>query len=209
MELIHDLQGFLDTIKLIGGDARTLRADPPATEAEVAAVEHRLSTAIPAELRTAMRTVSAHLEFKWFLKKAVVLPPALRSIFCGEIHWGLDLTPAFLATYHNWIDKVFPNPEDPYDVIWHNKFPFLEVGNGDFISIASDGRIVYLSHDDGEGHGYVMADSLSDLLQRWVPLGCAGGDDWQWLPFTNGRTTRIDPACEAAHVWKSILGRNN
>jgi len=32
------------------------------------------------------------------------------------------------------------------------------------------GVIAYLSHGDGEGHGCVLALSLTDLLDRWMPL---------------------------------------
>ncbi|MBO9701771.1 MAG: hypothetical protein J7604_16310 [Sporocytophaga sp.] len=46
------------------------------------------------------------------------------------------------------------------------------------------GKIVYLGHDDGEGHGYIMANSFSDLLNKWTKLGCVGGEDWQWLPLS-------------------------
>ena len=155
-----------------------------------------------------LRDISAHFEFSWFLKDSVELPQTLRELFCGELHWGLDLTRGFLDDHASRVQNVFPNPHDPYDAVWHSKFPFQEVGNGDYLSIDREGRIVYLSHDDGKGHGYVMADSFGDLLARWVPLGCVGGEDWQWLPFTNGMSTRIDPNGETAAVWKALLGRD-
>jgi hypothetical protein len=208
MELILALRGFLDTVKGIGGDARELRVDPPATEDEIERVEQELGISIPSELRRAMLDVSAHLEFSWFLPDSFELPQILREIFCGELHWGLDLVPKFIEEYQGWIKEVFPNPDNPYDAIWHGKFPFQDVGNGDYIAIDEGGQVIYLSHDDGEGHGYIMADSFNDLLARWVPLGCVGGEDWQWLPFTNGMTTRIDPKSEAARTWMLLLGRS-
>lgn len=207
MQLIQELTSFLASIKDIGGDARDLRIDPPASEEEVCRVEKELGVSIPPELRRMMLLVSSHLEFKWFLPDSFELPQELRQIFCGEIHWGLDLTANFLEGYQGWIKEVFPNKEDPYDAVWHNKFPFQEVGNGDYLSIAPDGKVVYLSHDDGEGHGYIMADSFMDLIERWVPLGCPGGEDWQWLPFTHEMTTPIDPRCDNALKWKSLLCR--
>lgn len=49
---------------------------------------------------------------------------------------------------------------DDYDKVWYRKLPFLEVGKGDFVAIdiGSDDAepVVYLSHDDGEGHGYIL-----------------------------------------------------
>jgi cell wall assembly regulator SMI1 len=207
MKLVQSLQSFLDNVKLTGADVRDIRVDPPASEDEIQQIERELGITIPSELRNTMLQVSSHLEFKWFLNDDFELPQELRAIFCGEIHWGLDLTANLIGEYKGWISSVFSNPEDPYDVVWHDKFPFQEVGNGDVLSIDRDGQVVYLSHDDGEGHGYVMAESFDDLLSRWVPLGCVGGEDWQWMPFTNGMTTMIDPQCEAALTWKSLIDR--
>lgn len=207
MGLIQSLQTFLKTIKLTGGDARALRIEPPATEDEIQQVEQHLDIEIPSQLRHAMLHISSHMEFKWFLDNDFKLPQELSGIFCGELHWGLDLVENFLGGYQGWIDEVFTNPDDPYDAVWYDKFPFQEVGNGDYLSIDRDGKVIYLSHDDGEGHGYIMADSFDDLLTRWVPLGCVGAEDWQWSAFTNGMTTKIDPHCAAASTWKSLLGQ--
>lgn len=207
MQIIQELQSFLDNIKSIGGDARELRVDPPATEEEISRVERELGVAIPAGLRSTMLQVSAHLECCWFLKDAIKLPQELDEIFSGEIGWGLDLMAGHLEGYQGWIKEAFSNPEDPYDAVWHDKFPFQEVGNGDYLAIDPEGKVVYLSHEGDESHGYVLAESFTDLLARWVPLGCPGGEDWQWLPFTNGRTTAIDPNCENALQWKTLIKR--
>lgn len=207
MNLVLELDGFLNTIKAFGGDARPLRVDPPASEKQIQGVEAEIGRSIPVELRDALLTFSSHLEFRWFLKDCIKLPDQLRDVYAGELHWGLDLTPDFVMGYQGWIESVFPNPDDPYDVVWHGKFPFQEVGNGDYLSLDTEGRVIYLSHDDGKGHGYVMADSFTDLLARWVPLGCVGAEDWQWLPFTNAMSTRIDPTSEAAGLWQELLGR--
>jgi len=84
---------------------------------------------------------------------------------------------------------LFPDERDPYDVVWHHKAAFYEVGNGDYLafdlSARNYERVTYLSHDDGQGHGHALAHDFGDLLDRWVPLACTGGEDWQWLPFTS------------------------
>ncbi|OQP57933.1 hypothetical protein A3860_39750 [Niastella vici] len=109
-----------------------------------------------------------------------------------------------------WVKEVFPDPENDYNKVWHNKFVFQEVGNGDYISIDLSpdkyGKIIYLSHDDGEGHGYVMADSFSELLSNWAQLGFVGGEDWQWLPFCKDKTSGIDPSCSNALLWQHTIG---
>jgi hypothetical protein len=136
---------------------------------------------LPAEFRDTLLTVSSHCEFSWFLPNDFELPQLLRQIFSGELHWSLELLWQFNEAREGWIREVFSNPEDEYDKVWYNKFVFQEVGNGDFIAIdllpESYGKVVYLSHDDGEGHGCVMADSFKALLTDWVELGCVGGED--------------------------------
>ena len=57
-----------------------------------------------------------------------------------------------------------------YDKIRKEIFlPFyFEVGNGDYLAIELEkenyGKIAYLSHDDGDGHGYYLANNFKDLL---------------------------------------------
>lgn len=69
-----------------------------------------------------------------------------------------------------WIENVFSDPEDEYDVVWHNKLAFSEVGNGDYLAFdmsnTEDAPIVYLSHDNGEGHGYILANNFIEFLNN-------------------------------------------
>ena len=50
-----------------------------------------------------------------------------------------------------WIDICYPDYNNPYDKIFHNKLAFQKVSNGDLFAIdleeESYGKIVYLSHD--------------------------------------------------------------
>ena len=69
------------------------------------------------------------------------------------------------------------------------------------------GKIVYLSHDGGDGHGHYLADNFKELLNNWSKVGCVGGDDWQWEPFyTEGKG--IDPECENAKLWREYIFNN-
>lgn len=206
MEFINNLKTVLSKIENLGGDARTIRIDSPASEDQILSVEKEIGLSIPKELRNVIRNYSSHFEYSWFLDDSFALPDELNGIFCGDLHWGLDLLPSFLENYKGWVEDVFPNPDDSYDQIWHNKFPFMEVGNGDLLAFNEQEQIIYLSHDDGEGHGYVLANSFNDLLDNWSKLGCPGAEDWQWIPFTNEMKTPIDPDCENAIKWKSLIG---
>jgi cell wall assembly regulator SMI1 len=191
-------------------DVRTLIFERPATPSEVDELESKMEACLPPSFREVLVSVSKHVEFRWFIPEGIEFPAPFASNFSGDLHWSLDVTAQCNEEKASWVRKLFPHPEDPYDAVWHNKLAFYKVGNGDFLAMDLSGpryeQIVYLSHDDGQGHGYVLADNFSDLLRRWVPLACTGGEDWQWLPFTSGPCSRLDPVCENAFAWRKLLG---
>lgn len=172
-----------------GYDVRPFVALPPADPHQVTELESAIGIRLPDAFRDVLLTVSAHVEFRWFAGDQTFAPPFHQN-FSGGLCWSLDLTAQIDAGRRSWCSTVFSNTADPYDAIWHNKLAFHEIGNGDLMAfdLADDtyGQVVYLSHDDGEGHGYVLAHDFRDLLARWLPLACTGGEDWQWLPFTAG-----------------------
>jgi len=206
----EQLEKYLTTINKLGGDCRQLIFEKPATEYDILDVEKKLTYQLPTDFRNILLTVSSHCEFRWFLPDEFLLPEPLTQIFCGDLHWGLDFILQLNDSKDSWVRDVFPDINNEYDKIWHNKFAFYEVGNGDYISIdlATDnyGKVIYLSHDDGEGHGYVMANSFYELLENWTKLGCVGGEDWQWLPFCESKTSGIDPNCDNARLWYKTIG---
>ena len=208
--LRQQLEALNANLEARGFDVRPMVFMPPAVEAEVRALEAELSVELPPSLRNALLKVSSHVEFRWFSPKGVTFQQPFQSTFSGDLHWSLALIRQFNQAKDSWLREVFPNADDPYDAIWHNKLAFFEVGNGDYLSLdlaaETYEQVVYLSHDDGEGHGYVLAENFGDLLRRWVPIACAGGDDWQWLPFTNGKSTMIDPESTNAIIWRGLLG---
>ncbi len=104
----------------------------------------------------------------------------------------------------------FPNAEDPYDRVWHNKLPFIHVPNGDLIALDLNrlptAPIVYLSHDDGEGHDFTLGNDFIDFVDRWTMLGCPGSEDWQMLPFITSPTTGLEPHSTNASAWREWFG---
>ena len=190
-------------------DVRPLTVMSPADPRQVAEVESAVGTKLPGAFRDALLEVSAHVEFRWFAGERRFARPFHQN-FSGDLHWSVDLAAQAEAGRKGWCSAVFSNTGDPYDAVWHDKLAFYEVGNGDLLAfdLAGDkhGQVVYLSHDDGEGHGYVLARDFRDLLARWLPLGCAGGEDWQWLPFTASPDSGLEPHSEPAMAWLRILG---
>lgn len=190
-------------------DVRPLIVMPPADPRQVTELESAVGTRLPDAFRDVLLKVSARIEFQWFTGDRKFAPPFHQN-FSGDLHWSVDLTEQIETERKSWCSDVFSNTEDPYDAVWYNKLAFYKIGNGDLIAfdLADDkyGQVVYLSHDDGEGHGYVLAQDFRDLLARWLPLGCTGGEDWQWLPFTVGPNSGLEPYAGPAMTWRRVLG---
>ena len=204
------LSETLTTLAANGFDARELVFAKPATARDVRLLEGDLGFPLPPAFATLLTQVSAHVEFRWFAPNKRDFPAPFRQCFSGNLHWSLDFVRQFNADKDSWVRKCFPNPSDPYDRTWHDKLAFYEVGNGDYLALELNdqmrGQVVYLSHDDGEGHGHVLANDAIDLVRRWAPLACVGGEDWQWLPFKRGKSIAIDPDGPEGDQWRELLG---
>ncbi len=186
------------------GPARLL-VGTPASSRRLRSLERSLSSPLPDGLRRVL-SLASHFEASWHFDESVEPPREFRQLFAGTCRWDIDDVGRMHETYREWVAKVFPDPTDAYHRIWHDRFPFLHVPNDDLVAISVDGSVVYLSHDDGEGHGYRLGTSVEDFLDRWTSLGCPGPEDWQWLPFTTGRESLLDPRGASAARWKAWFG---
>lgn len=161
-----------------GGEIRPLRKERPATESEVADIERRLGIRLPFSLRRVLLGYARQLEFSWWLPKPARPPHPFRGIFSGGCNWSVDRLTRCGDRQNGWPGGLFPDPNHPYDRVWHGKLTVTEVPNGDFIGIdledGDDGSVYYLSHDDGEGHGYHLGENFIDFVDRFSLLGCPG-----------------------------------
>lgn len=182
---------------------------PPASLGEVARVEASLQRPLPARFRRAVLGFSRRVTIRWKLPDGKDPPHEFRGIFAGELGWNLETLLELETSRQEWMRVCFPNPNDPYDVVWHRKFPFFSVGNSDMLAIddADPGQpVVYLSHDDGEGHGKRLGSDFIDYVTRLSRLGCPGAEDWQWLPFHDSQIDLLNPDGPAAARWRSWFG---
>jgi SMI1 / KNR4 family (SUKH-1) len=204
--ITEHVSSFLRSVESLGGNVDTFTIERPATEMDLTEIETGLGRPLPAQLRQFASTVSRRIAFRWNLPDDLELPEPLREIFAGGLDYDVFRIPEHEKGRAGWQAACFPNANDRYDIVWHNKLGFHEVPNGDYLGFDSEGRVIYLSHDDGQGHGYVMASSFPDLLTRWVPVGCPGPEDWQWLPFVSNPTSGILPDSENAKIWLAVMG---
>ena len=210
---INELKKFQKGIENIGGHIRETKIEAPAKGEEILEVEKKLGYSLPKDFRDVLLNYSSHFEYFWSTYKdpeeeQIEFPEKFCAIFAGNLHWGLDLLLDFEKSRKDWVDVCFPDYNNEYDKVWHNKLAFYKVANGDYFAIELEkenyGKIVYLSHDGGDGHGHYLADNFKELLNNWSKVGCVGGDDWQWEPFyTEGKG--IDPECENAKLWREYI----
>lgn len=186
---------------------------PPGEAQQIKRVEEKLGIPLPMSFRMVVLEYTAGMEMNWRLpdddELSIPLPEELRGLFAGNFTWSLKDIVDIEKDRKSWELEVFPDIKDEYDRVWHNKLAFMEVGNGDYIafdlSVPNDPPVVYLSHDDGEGHRYILGDNFVDFMNRWTQIGCVGCEDWQLVPFMQGKRTGILPDCENSKKWRGYL----
>lgn len=208
---------FLESVNKIGGEAEGYLIKPPASLIEVSRIEKQIGLSLPKSLVKVITEYSSGIEMVWSLPDEedliVPLPKELRDLYGCSFSWNLNDIPSVEADRKGWETEVFPNPEDSYESVWHEKLAFIEVGNGDYfafdLSIPNDPPVVYLSHDDGEGHGYILGNNFIDFFNKWTQIGCVGCEDWQLLPFIKDIKSGIDPSSNNAITWRTWLNVND
>lgn len=207
---IQRCEAALRACKARGGKVEDLVAGAPATESQVLEVEQQLGLRLPSSFRTVLTGFAASFKISWQLPDEPVPPGALREVFHGELGWDLAMLPRLDAERRRWIELVFPDPADRYDRVWHEKIAFWQGWNDDLVALEpltdGDAAVVYLSHDDGRGHGYHLGPSFEETIDRWTLLGCVGAEDLCWLPFVSSPTSGLEPYCHNAVAWRTWFG---
>lgn len=209
-EISNNWREVLSAVSDGGGEASELTIEQPCTPKEVAEIEASLGSEIPISFKETLIQFSRRVEFRWSLSTDFGLSSAVDEATSGELCWSCDEIVSINKSREEWAKMIAPNPIGSYDLIWHNKFAFQSIGNGDFLAIdtssTSSQPVVYLSHDDGHGHGFLLGSDFQDFLRRWSYIGCSGGEYWKWLPFVHDPDSFVDPKCENARIWREALG---
>lgn len=205
-------ENAIATCTKLGGDAEDLIIANAASQLEVEEIEMQIEVKLPQSFRRVVTEYSSSVQMTWFLPDGFTLPKPLQGIFCGNCDWNLSLLPRLEGGRKEWVKTCFPNPDNHYDKVWHNKLAFQAVGNGDMLALdiaQQPSPVVYLSHDDGQGHGYILGKDFEDFIEKWSQLGCVGAEYWQMIPFILGPKTGLDPDCVNAHSWKKLFRFSN
>ena len=184
-----------------------------AKEDEVCELEKTLDLKLPQPLRQFLLNYSSHLNLSVFLSDDFCeeLPEELDEIFSACFELSLEEIERAETSRRDWVENCFSDEEEEYDRIWHNKLGIMTVANGDVIALdikqdKENPPVVYVSHDDGEGHGAVLGKDFDTFLMNLVKIGGCGNEDWQMLPFITDPVSGIDPDCENAGKYRELIG---
>ena len=205
------LKKLTDIYAKFGNNFKFNKDDSTASEQELCELETRIQFPIPPSLRVVFLQYSKKIEFYGWLPDKINLPDSLRKVFSACFDVSLEEVERAEKSRKGWVENCFANPDDPYDNIWHNKLGFMNVANGDVIAFdlsdeKEDKRVVYLSHDDGEGHGYILGNNFEDYFSKLLLIGACGNEDWQMLPFISDSISGINPNCDNAKIYREIIG---
>jgi len=206
-ELLLKLKRAYESI----GAETELVVEGPASIVEVEAVENRLKRKLPLQIREFFLKYSKKCEFSAWLPDDFELPDELDEIFSATFLISLEEFEDVESERKDWIEECFTNEEDEYDAVWYHKLGFMHVPNGDIIAFdvkksELNPPVVYLSHDDGEGHGYTLGKDFNTYFEQLLLVGACGNEDWQMLPFCLDAQSGIVSDCENAKKYRSLIG---
>jgi hypothetical protein len=202
-----------EAIKLLGGESDGVSIGKPVSEKQVVEIEAKLGYRLPESFRDVVLNFAGSVDFGWQLNDCIELPEEFVGIFGGECIWNINELIEIDEARKDWVRECFPDEEDEYDRIWHNKLAFMHIANGDMIAFDLENYpestpVVYLSHDGSDSHGYILGQDFKDFINRWTRIGCPGAEDWQMMPFIDTPTGGINPEGENALKWRELIGIN-
>lgn len=206
-ELLLKLKSAYESI----GAETELVVEDPASITEVEAVENRFEKKLPLQIRNFFLQYSRKCEFTAWLPDDFELPDELDEIFSANFLISLEEFADAENARKGWVEGCFTNEEDEYDAVWYHKLGFMNVPNGDVIAFdmkenETNPPVVYLSHDDGEGHGYILGKDFDTYFEQLLLVGACGNEDWQMLPFCLDAQSGIVSECENAKEYRGIIG---
>lgn len=200
----------LERTTAAAGEIKALNIESPAPESALLRVEAAIGSTIPAAFRAVLGRFAAIVDFDWCMPDDFEFPEPFQEIASGGCHWSLGRLIELETRRRGWVSKVFTDPDDPYDAVWHEKLAFLDIVNGDMLGLDlhpdRHGSVVYMSQDDGLAHGYRLGADFADFIDRWSELGCPGAEEVQLLPFLEKRDGLLQHDSELAAAWRDARG---
>ena len=215
MDLFQNWKNQLDVLhrtycKICEPEKVEYKKDICATQNEIDELERKLLIPIPKSLKDTFLFFSKNIDFYAYLPDEFELPQELREIFSASFEVSMKEMILAEQSRKSWVEGCFSNQNDDYDKVWHNKLGFMTVPNGDIIAFdlsdpKDDKKVVYLSHDDGEGHGVVLGENFEEYFSNLLLIGGCGNEDWQMIPFID-KAKGLCANSENADTYRKLIG---
>ena len=111
-----------------------LTVEGPASVSDIRRIETDLGIGLPPAVSRFFLECSRSVDFRWQLPCDFLLPEQFRELFCGGFSLSLEALPEHERGRFSG-EQTFPDPNDPYDVVWHQKLGVIPVMNGDYLGI--------------------------------------------------------------------------
>jgi cell wall assembly regulator SMI1 len=214
MGLVDELRRVHAAILALDGEVTSFKLLPPATAAEIDKVERDMGRHLPPALRRVFVTESAGFDVMWTIDSSDRLPEEMQGCFAGSFDLALADLPLIIENWSGWRDSfAFPEqhgqPAAWNLTIYEALFPLIAAANGDQIVLARDddepGEVIYLNHEGDEFDKAILANSLDEFLNVWVPLGCPGPEYWELQTFFDFDAQRLSLDTETSRQWRNLL----
>jgi ankyrin repeat protein len=203
-----------------GWEVTPLSIAPPATEAQIKALEIKHGLKVPSQLREVLTRHSASVTFGWRVpqhQRPMELVEHLYPSSSGIRGFVWDLSLIDDYAFENFQDskeglenRDLSEAENRPEM-WLNQFPFGYLINGDSLTIdvsqASGPQPVrYFSHELEGLHGHEIAPDFFSFIIAFSKLGCAGHEHSDWfafIPTTDQKQLKahISATGEGAQRW--------
>ena len=204
-ELLLKIKSAYESI----GAETELVVEEPASIAEVESIENIIERKLPLQIRDFFLQYSKKCEFSAWLPDGFELPSELDEIFSANFLISLEEFADAEKARNGWVENCFTNEYRHIfsyrtltnwkrKLYWYNKHRLSHP--------QVNPSVVYLSHDDGEGHGYILGKDFNTYLEQLLLVGACGNEDWQMLPFCLDAQSGIVSDCENAKEYRKLIG---
>ena len=196
----------------------TLSIAPPASPADLLALQAAMGKPLPPQLR-ALLARSSRVRFGWHVPAAQHALEKLElptSSFNYDAAWDMaHLRSRAIPGFRSWAGSL--SREDRaslagMDATWDTQFPLYSLINGDMVTIDvahEDGPqpVRYFSHELDMLHGMAIAPDLFTFMLEMSRLGMAGTEWASWMPFgaADGQTYYLRADSVGGKRWRDWL----
>lgn len=207
--LIRRLKGVMISINEVKGKLGCFEIQERADEEEIKEVEDQLGYRLPKDFRKVIKQFSKKVDMYWRLPHDFHLPDHLQQATWGGCYWNLAELVDINNNKNELVKFCFSDCGlDDWEK-WYDTLAFFQIANGDYLVLDlndEDVPVRYISHELDAMHGWMLANSFIEFLDRWTKIACVGPEDWVLKAFIDSSDKGINPNCENSKEFRNLIG---